>query len=158
MAMEMKLNLKMAQKLVMTPMLQQAIKLLPLARLELAQHIQQELVDNPILEELVEEDTTEADSESTEDDFLDSLGETTRESEEENGQNPVDQDIDWESYIQDNLDRGMSAESYTERPSIESTYKRDPSLFDHLHWQLDLTVDSDQDKFIGSNVLAALKA
>ena len=44
------LNLKMSQKLVMTPMLQQAIKLLPLARMELAQLVQQEITDNPVLE------------------------------------------------------------------------------------------------------------
>ncbi|MGY8714589.1 MAG: RNA polymerase factor sigma-54, partial [Verrucomicrobiia bacterium] len=58
MAMEMKmnLNLKMSQKLVMTPMLQQAIKLLPLARLELAQLVRQEIIDNPVLEEILEEE------------------------------------------------------------------------------------------------------
>ena len=58
MAMELKLstNLKMSQKLVMTPMLQQAIKLLPLARLELAQQIRQEITENPVLEEIIEED------------------------------------------------------------------------------------------------------
>lgn len=155
MGMEMKLNLKMSQKLVMTPMLQQAIKLLPLARLELAQLIQQELVDNPILEELIEEENPS--EESSEEDFLDSLGEVKTESAEDDDQNPVEQDIDWENYIQDNLDRGMSAESYTERPSIEATYKRDPSLFDHLHWQLDLTVDSDQDKFIGSCIIGNIQ-
>ena len=49
MAMDLKLstNLKMSQKLVMTPMLQQAIKLLPLARLELAQQVRQEITENP---------------------------------------------------------------------------------------------------------------
>ena len=58
MAMDLKLsaNLKMSQKLVMTPMLQQAIKLLPLARLELAQQVRQEITENPVLEEIVEED------------------------------------------------------------------------------------------------------
>ena len=59
MAMEMKmnLNLKMTQKLVMTPMLQQAIKLLPLARMELAQLIRQEIIENPVLEELLEDES-----------------------------------------------------------------------------------------------------
>ena len=58
MAMEMKMNvnLKMSQKLVMTPMLQQAIKLLPLARLELAQLVKQEIIDNPVLEEILDDD------------------------------------------------------------------------------------------------------
>ena len=66
MAMEMRLNLKMSQKLVMTPMLQQAIKLLPLARLELAQLVRQEITDNPVLEEIQEEDTEEEKKEEEE--------------------------------------------------------------------------------------------
>ena len=61
MAMDLKLNvnLKMSQKLVMTPMLQQAIKLLPLARLELAQQVRQEITENPVLEEILEEEEKE---------------------------------------------------------------------------------------------------
>ena len=54
--MKMNLNLKMSQKLVMTPMLQQAIKLLPLARLELAQLVRQEIIDNPVLEEILDDE------------------------------------------------------------------------------------------------------
>jgi RNA polymerase sigma-54 factor len=50
MALEQKLSLKLAQKLVMTPTLQQAIKLLQLSRLELEQALAQELVVNPVLE------------------------------------------------------------------------------------------------------------
>ena len=45
------LNLKMQQQLVMTPQLQQAIKLLQLSRPELLETVQQELVENPVLEE-----------------------------------------------------------------------------------------------------------
>jgi RNA polymerase sigma-54 factor len=50
MALEQRLNLKLAQKLVMTPTLQQAIKLLQLSRLELEQALSQELQVNPLLE------------------------------------------------------------------------------------------------------------
>jgi len=50
MALEQKLQLKLAQKLVMTPTLQQAIKLLQLSRLELEQALTQELQVNPLLE------------------------------------------------------------------------------------------------------------
>ena len=66
MAMEMRLNLKMTQKLVMTPMLQQAIKLLPLAKLELAQLVRQEIIDNPILEEILDDEPEEYSGESME--------------------------------------------------------------------------------------------
>ncbi len=45
------LNLKLQQQLVMTPQLQQAIRLLQLSRMELVEAIQQELEQNPALEE-----------------------------------------------------------------------------------------------------------
>ena len=56
MALEQRLNLRLSQKLIMTPSLQQAIKLLQLSRLELVQEINQELVQNPVLEEGQETD------------------------------------------------------------------------------------------------------
>ncbi|MGP0630396.1 RNA polymerase factor sigma-54 [Nitrospina sp. 32_T5] len=164
MAMEMKLNLKMAQKLVMTPMLQQAIKLLPLARLELAQLVRQELVDNPVLEEIIEEESfledDENDPETTpEDNLLDSLGETPIDGDKKEENDPVEQEVDWESFLQDNYEYGPSptAEAAPERPSIEATYKKEPSLTDHLHWQLSLAVDTDEDKFIGACIIGNIQ-
>ena len=50
MALEQKLRLKLAQRLVMTPSLQQAIKLLQLSRLELEETLAQEILENPMLE------------------------------------------------------------------------------------------------------------
>ena len=50
MALEQKLNLKLSQRLVMTPSLQQAIKLLQLSRLELGETLSQEILENPLLE------------------------------------------------------------------------------------------------------------
>ena len=65
MGLETKLALKQTQRLVMTAMLQQAIKLLPMARLELVQVIRQELTENPLLEEveLAEDGETPAEEE-----------------------------------------------------------------------------------------------
>ena len=54
MALEMKQSLRLSQQLVMTPQLQQAIKLLQLNRLELAEHIMGEMLENPMLEETPE--------------------------------------------------------------------------------------------------------
>ena len=51
MALEQKLNLRMTQKLIMTPSLQQAIKLLQMTKLELQEEVTQELTENPLLEE-----------------------------------------------------------------------------------------------------------
>ena len=153
MAMEMKmnLNLKMSQKLVMTPMLQQAIKLLPLARLELAQLVRQEIIENPVLEELLEEEN-EQDSNQEESGPKEDIT-----PEAEQNTTPQDQEIDWDSYFQDNIDRGMSIESYAEKPSIEATYKKEATLADHLMWQLDMTVDSETDRFIGSCIIGNIQ-
>ena len=62
MALETKLLLKTTQKLVMTATLQQAIKLLPLSRLELIQKVQQEILENPFLEEVATQETSDTDS------------------------------------------------------------------------------------------------
>jgi RNA polymerase sigma-54 factor len=64
MALEQKLRLKLAQRLVMTPSLQQAIKLLQLSRLELEETLAQEILENPVLD--VEESTEEASAETEE--------------------------------------------------------------------------------------------
>ena len=59
MALEQKLSLRLSQKLVMTPSLQQAIKLLQMTRMELDTLLTQELVENPVLEEAAEAESAE---------------------------------------------------------------------------------------------------
>ena len=59
MALTLQQNLKLSQSLVITPQLQQAIKLLQLSRMELTQLIQKELTENPMLEEEDEEEVTQ---------------------------------------------------------------------------------------------------
>ena len=49
--MQMKMQMKMSQQLIMTPQLQQAIKLLQLSRAELEELIEKTLIENPVLEE-----------------------------------------------------------------------------------------------------------
>ena len=158
MAMELKLStsLKMSQKLVMTPMLQQAIKLLPLARLELAQQVRQEITENPILEEIIEEDELKDETETDEEveiaepkENFEVIDEKNK-GEEHTLENP---DMDWDTYFQDNIDRGSSAENYTEQPTIETTHQKEPSLQEHLLWQLNLSVDNDRMSFIGTCII-----
>ena len=159
MAMEMKLIFKQEMRLVPTPMLQQAIKLLQLSRMELVQEIRQEMVENPLLEEVLEEELEEKEEEEENpvDPSLDSIGQTQEEPPSEKESDPLEYEQDWENYIQNNLSQGSSADNYTERPSIEATYKREPSLADHLFWQLNLSVDSDLDKFIGSAIIGNIQ-
>src|SRR5690606_531110 len=56
MAIQQRLQTRLAQKLILTPSLQQAIKLLPMSTLELADLLNQEVVENPLLEEIPTED------------------------------------------------------------------------------------------------------
>ena len=65
MAMHMKLQMKMTQQLIMTPQLQQAIKLLQLSRAELEELIDQSLIENPVLEESMDIDTYPARNSAT---------------------------------------------------------------------------------------------
>ena len=90
MAIGLKQTLNLSQQLVMTPQLQQAIKLLQLSRMELENLINTELVDNPTLEE-------SADSESTTQ-SMNEMEATATSKPEENPQNS--EDFNWESYLE----------------------------------------------------------
>jgi len=96
MALELRQSLILSQQLIMTPQLQQAIKLLQLSRLELLDTISQEMEENPVLEEqaaaLAEEDNKpEGEKEESEQDIPD-LAEVTVEERARD-------DVDWENYI-----------------------------------------------------------
>jgi RNA polymerase sigma-54 factor len=60
-----KLNLKVTQKQILTPGLVQMVSVLALNRLELKEMINQEMIENPVLEEQSEE-PTQADNYSDE--------------------------------------------------------------------------------------------
>src|SRR3954470_13607677 len=60
MSIEIKQHLKLSQQLVMTPQLQQAIKLLQLSRMELVDMVRDEMLENPILEDSVESSNEQA--------------------------------------------------------------------------------------------------
>ena len=80
--MKLRLDLRLSQKLIMTPQLQQAIKLLQLSRLELQQSLTQHLLENPLLDEVqtdVEEAEAAAAEGKTEDAATPSAQETTEE-------------------------------------------------------------------------------
>jgi RNA polymerase sigma-54 factor len=150
MALEQKLSVRLGQRLVMTPSLQQAIKLLQMSKLELVDEVQQELLENPTLEESASEapgpnDTVEvADKEQTEDRTTD---------------DPFS-DIDYESYFQD-IDneyapRGVAPPMGEELPTFESTLAELPNLPDHLTWQLDMNVSSERMKEIGRAIIGNL--
>ncbi len=134
MALEQKLSLKLTQKLVMTPSLQQAIKLLQMTRMELDHLLTQELVENPILEDQREiRDDEEGDAES---------GELEAEKAEKDG-DELDheesiENIDLDAYFGDYWESSgyASMSEHREDPPIENSLSRQPDLYDHLLWQL----------------------
>src|ERR1051325_10028922 len=65
MGIQQKLHTKLVQKLILTPSLQQAIKLLPMSTLELSDLLNQEMVENPMLEEVPTEDLQPAEAAAT---------------------------------------------------------------------------------------------
>src|SRR5512137_2821946 len=90
-------ELRLTQELVMTPQLQQAIKLLQLSRLELADRVQEEIEQNPLLEELKEEEPSpsEADAEAEAGTRSESQEAAQPASAEEKGEDAAPE-IDWE--------------------------------------------------------------
>jgi RNA polymerase sigma-54 factor len=157
MALEIKQSPKLAQQLVITPQLQQAIKLLQLTRIELVDLIQQEMNENPLLEEA--DASEEAGSSSQEADFpADPVEETQREMTPEiKGEGEGQDDFDWESYI-DNLDSPpyRSSVDGEDRPSFENFLCRKTYLADHLMWQLRLSDLNEKQKDIGRFVIGNL--
>jgi RNA polymerase sigma-54 factor len=154
MALEQKLHLKLSQKLIMTPSLQQAIKLLQLSKLELQEVLNQELLENPLLEESAEEaKQEEADAEAQE---------KTQTEEEAKAAEPAPEkekdsfdEIDYDAYFQDYIEYGYNprmGEDHEEFP-IENTLTRPPNLTDHLAWQLGMSDASPAVKDIGAFII-----
>ena len=119
MALEQKLNLRMSQRLIMTPSLQQAIKLLQMSKLELVEEIQQELTENPVLEEAADEapapevrEPEPAPAETPETAAGEEAADPAAAPEPEN--KDLFDDIDYESYFQD------VEGSYTPRAAVET--------------------------------------
>lgn len=166
MALETKLLQKLSQSLLMTPQLQQAIKLLQLGRLEYIEAIEKELLDNPILEEIKEGDAgpISLGNESTNSNQTDENGIETlaHDSEAESllpppGKSPVD----WENYLENLSDssgssspRGFS--EMDEKPSIEATLTKTENLYDHLVAQVRLSELRKADYPIALNIICNL--
>jgi RNA polymerase sigma-54 factor len=155
MGMEMRQELKLSQQLVMTPQLQQAIRLLQLSRMELADLVHEEMLENPILDDeldLDNERSRERDEMGGDEQALHQLeaaGSTETAVEgsvvdgvaqtEIKGDAAAVSEIDWENYL-DNYSMAPPMPAFRgdgeELPSLEATLTKPPSLHDHLAWQL----------------------
>src|ERR1700690_319118 len=152
--MEARLELKLQQKLIMTPQLQQAIKLLQLSRLELSQSVSQELIENPVLEEVSSDESAEEQSSEEGEAVSETQTAAEKPSEaapEQEGTQELKSDLElgpqWDEYLNemgDGRDYGNAEADDKELPSYDQTLTRLPSLSDHLLWQLHLS-SSDLD-------------
>jgi RNA polymerase sigma-54 factor len=167
MSMEIKQHLKLSQQLVMTPQLQQAIKLLQLSRVELVDMVRDELLENPILEDSVEISAEQPSKHSLAEEGarvgeklseadVERIGETEMpmpQLSEERGDGAAEvkadtrageavADFDWDTYLESQSNAAPMPSfrpNSDDLPSLESTLTRGTSLFDHLEWQLKLT-------------------
>jgi len=137
MALEQKLNLRLSQRLVMTPSLQQAIKLLQMSRLELQETLTQEMVENPILEE--QEETSETERVEAARDAEDAVAPEASPTAEK--ERDSFEEIDFNSYFEDYLDAAYNPRQYQEQPeefSLENVLTKPEGLPEHLTWQLSM--------------------
>ena len=152
-SMRMGLEMKMSQQLIMTPQLQQAIKLLQLSRIELEELIDQSLIENPTLEtkpiEKEEDEPSDANSKTEEaDNFVEE-------------QSQLSYDEEWQNYIESGAGviqdvRGKINDSEERGNILEATVSQTKSLKDHLFWQLETSkfseIEYDIAEFIIGNI------
>jgi len=162
--MKLRLDLRLSQKLIMTPQLQQAIKLLQLSRLELQQTLTQHLMENPLLEEV------QADLEEGEAPTLEESGQDKKEvgPSEGGAEEPQAESTDppedlsptgWEDYFDSDRRAGdveYPSASQDEFPSYDQTLTKPTSLEDHLLWQLALSGLIGREKSIGQMIIGNL--
>jgi RNA polymerase sigma-54 factor len=148
-----KLNLKVAQRQVLTPGLMQMVSVLALNKLELKEMIDAEMVENPVLEE-IDESVPMLDEVAGREEKLERGA-------EEAAAPPKDpfNEIDFGSYFQDYLDPGYRTQpeyEESEKPSFENFLSQPTTLADHLAWQLGaLTLEpalSDAADFVVGNL------
>jgi RNA polymerase sigma-54 factor len=146
MGLEIKQSLKLQQQLAITPQLQQAIKLLQLNHLELIEQVQQEILENPTLEEVpgTAMDTT-SDAERA---LENAATQVSRDADEQNN-DQNSSDIDWtkvaESY-NDAPPGQRGSLGLEELPPIETNLVANRSLSEHLEWQLQMQSCTDGER------------
>jgi len=153
MALEIRQSLKLSQQPIMTPQLQQAIKLLQLSRMELMDLVRQEQEENPILEEVIEPSREIEPSDANYETQTTPSTETKEEREQEFGLPEMDWRADDHSW---GAARGSGSEEDDDRPTFESFLTKKATLSDHLLWQLRLNPFSEEERIIGTLVIGNL--
>lgn len=147
MALEIRQQLRLTQQLIMTPQLQQALKILQMPRLELNNAIQTELRENPVLEDLVGLPEEEWDAHFNDSGRI----QVPRDSAKEFSLEKIPWDYPTVPYHE-----VPQYEDEEERPSLEQTLSRPESLTDYLIWQLRLSDLEGKARRIGLEIIGNL--
>ena len=149
MAITQRLQTRLSQKLILTPSLQQAIKLLPMTTLELMDKLNQEVVENPLLEEVTTEELQQAEAETQ-------IERSEAEPETVSEKQDTWDDADYEYFFGEYLDeryRPRIPREVRNLPPIENTLSTGGSLSEHLMWQLSAVSDGDLTRTIGIAII-----
>jgi RNA polymerase sigma-54 factor len=137
-----KLNLRVSQKQILTPGLVQMVSVLALNKLELADMINAELTENPVLEEL-DNSVPLLDEVSAREEKMDRDSSLATHEKEEPAATSQEKDpfeeIDFGSFFSNYLDPGLRTPiemEDSEKPSFENFLSKPATLTDHLMWQL----------------------
>jgi RNA polymerase sigma-54 factor len=161
MAFELRQNLKLSQQLIMTPQLQQAIKLLQLSRLELVETINQEMQENPLLEEVspdegndeevhaeIEEDIRPLEREEVK--ALERAAELINEGDSR-------EEFDWTNYLEDYGPVGVTYGGIdTDEHSWDNVLTESQSLTKYLMWQMNLSSFTEDELRVGTQIVGNL--
>ncbi len=142
--------MRLSQRLAMTPSLLQKIELLTLSRLELCELLNQELAENPVLEEV---------QESPDYEIPEKLAEQQQKAEQEQGD--TYDDFDYEYFFGEYLGssyKNRERESDDDRPSFDLFLASPSTLSDHLTWQLNLSDISAEIRPIADYIVGNINA
>ncbi len=171
MSMRMITSLAQKQTLVMTPKLQQAIKILQMHRLELAQYVSQQMVENPVLEEgyedpeeTDEDSNTEDESGNSEDETVEvdvdletGLPDTDAAAEDDSPELDITDDdfgdLNWQEYFDDTPVTKNEWEAPPDDDMRDNTTTQAESLAEHLQWQLRMSITTEDDYTIGEAII-----
>nr|WP_276204391.1 RNA polymerase factor sigma-54 [Enhygromyxa salina] len=164
----MRQELRMSQQLVMTPQLQQAIKLLQLSRMELQDLVRNELLENPLLEESQEMGTSNEEPVSAVEmqDGVEQQGDSgenkpaEQPSQEVKADEPNADNFDWEAYLEHHsLSGGLPASAVRpddDLPGLEQTMADEETLVEHLMWQVRLSNFSALEEDVAEYIVRSL--
>jgi RNA polymerase sigma-54 factor len=159
MAMEARLSLRQSQRVVMTPLLQQAIQLLQLSTLELQEVVQKELLENPLLEEVAPETGEATDSPATAEAPATPAPEPPPleppPADKERGTDDLPFDLNAVMF-DDHEERSLVAQEDREELPFENMVRSQSSLADHLDEQLRFATEDPMLRRIGTEIIGNL--